>query len=100
GLAVVVDGVTLTSPQAFDWAVGTSHTISAASLQGSGGTRYVFTSWSDGGGQTHSIVASSSLATYIANLALVTTFPQINTGGIVNNASYTLQSSSVAPGSI
>jgi uncharacterized protein (TIGR03437 family) len=100
GLAIVVDGVTLTSPQAFDWAVGTNHTISAASPQGSGGTRYVFTSWSDGGGQTHSILASSTLATYTANLSLVTTFPQINAGGIVNNASYTLQSSSVAPGSI
>jgi len=100
GLAVVVDGVNLTSPQAFDWAPGTSHTIGAASPQGSGGTRYVFTNWSDGGGQTHSIVASSSLATYIANLALVTTFPQINAGGVVNNASYTLESSSVAPGSI
>jgi uncharacterized protein (TIGR03437 family) len=100
GLAVVVDGVNLTSPQAFDWTPGTSHTISVASPQGSGGTRYVFTSWSDGGGETHSIVASSSLATYIANLTLVTTFPQINAGGVVNNASYTLQSSSVAPGSI
>jgi uncharacterized protein (TIGR03437 family) len=100
GLAVVVDGVNLTSPQAFDWAPGTSHTISAASPQGSGGTRYGFTNWSDGGGQTHFIVASSSLATYIANLALVTTFPQVNAGGIVNNASYNLQSSSVAPGSI
>ena len=30
----------------------------------------------------------------------MTTFPQINAGGVVNNASYTLQSSSVAPGSI
>ena len=90
GLAVVVDGVALTSPQAFDWAAGTSHTIGAASPQGSGGTRYVFTNWSDGGGQTHSIVASSSPATYIANLALVTTFPQINAGGVVNNASYSL----------
>ena len=100
GLAIVVDGVTLTSPQAFDWAPGTTHTIGAVSPQGSGGTRYVFTSWSDNGGQTHSIVASSPLATYIANLTLVTTFPQVNAGGIVNNASYTLQSSSVAPGSI
>jgi uncharacterized protein (TIGR03437 family) len=100
GLAIVVDGVTLTSPQAFDWAVGTSHTISAASPQGSGATRYVFTSWSDNGAQTHSIVASPSPATYIVNLTLVTTFPQVNAGGIVNNASYTLQSSSVAPGSI
>ena len=100
GLAVVVDGVNLTSPQAFDWTPGTSHTIGANSPQGSGGTRYVFTSWSDGGGQTHSILASSSLATYIANFTLVTTFPQINAGGVVNNASYTLQSSSVAPGSI
>jgi uncharacterized protein (TIGR03437 family) len=100
GLAVVVDGINLTSPQAFDWAPGTSHTINATSPQNSGGTSYVFANWSDGGGQTHSIVASSSLATYIANLASGTTFPQINGGGVVNNASYNLQSSSVAPGSI
>jgi uncharacterized protein (TIGR03437 family) len=99
GLAVLVDGVNLTAPQAFDWAPGTTHTIGAVSPQGSGGI-YVFTNWSDGGGQTHSIVASSSLATYIANLASGTTFPQINAGGVVNNASYNLQSTFVAPGSI
>jgi uncharacterized protein (TIGR03437 family) len=100
GLAVAVDGINLTAPQAFDWDPGTNHSIGVTSPQGSGGTRYVFTNWSDGGSQTHSIVASSSLATYIANLSLVTTFPQINSGGVVNNASYALQSSSVAPGSI
>jgi hypothetical protein len=42
--------------------------VSAISLQGSG-TRYIFTGWSDGGADTHSIVAPSSPATYVASFA-------------------------------
>ncbi|MFN0166441.1 MAG: BACON domain-containing protein [Bryobacteraceae bacterium] len=67
GLQIVVDGATLTAPQSFTWAAGTTHTIGASSPQGSGGTRSVFTSWSDGGTQSHTITVPTTGITYTAN---------------------------------
>src|SRR5204862_521142 len=49
GLSITVDGLSLIAPQSFNWAPGSSHTIGATSPQGSGGSREVFASWSDGG---------------------------------------------------
>jgi hypothetical protein len=46
---------------------GSTLSISAPSPQASGGTTYQFVSWTDGGAQTHNIVATSSgshVATY------------------------------------
>jgi uncharacterized protein (TIGR03437 family) len=83
GLAIVVDGVTLTAPQAFDWASGTTHTISTTSPQQSGGKTYTFASWSDGGAQSHSITAPSSVTTYTAAF---TAGPVIS--GVVDSAGY------------
>ncbi|MGO9132303.1 MAG: SBBP repeat-containing protein [Bryobacteraceae bacterium] len=83
GLAIVVDGVTLTAPQAFDWASGTTHTISTTSPQQSGGKTYTFENWSDGGAQSHSITTASSVTTYTA---LFTTSAVIS--GVVDSASY------------
>jgi hypothetical protein len=68
GLKVVVDGTSYTSPQTFDWTVGSSHTLSVSSPQdGSSGTRYIYSSWSDGGAQTHTITTPSSSTTYTAS---------------------------------
>jgi uncharacterized protein (TIGR03437 family) len=67
GLAISVDGASLTAPQGFDWAAGATHSIGASSPQGTGSTRYAFTNWSDGGGPSHSITASSTATTYIAS---------------------------------
>jgi len=70
GLKVIVDGTEYTAPQSFNWPVGSSHTIGVSSPQtGATGTRYVFSSWSDGGGQTHTITTPSSATTYTANFA-------------------------------
>ena len=66
GLQIIVDGSTFTAPQTFIWAPGTGHEIGVPSPQGSGGSRLVFTSWSDGGAQSHTFTASSS-ATYTAS---------------------------------
>jgi hypothetical protein len=69
GLQVTVDGSTYTAPQSFSWAPGSSHTLSVPSPQsGVSGVRYVFASWSDVGGLSHTITTPSSSATYIANL--------------------------------
>ena len=90
GLQIVVDGTTYTSPQTFTWAVGSSHTLAVSSpLSGPAGTRYAFSSWSDGGAQTHSIIAPSSSATYTANFTTqysLTTAPNPTNGGTVSPA--------------
>ena len=57
GLSVAVDGTTYTTPKSFNWTEGSQHTISALPPPPSSGTRYVFTNWSDGGAQTHTITA-------------------------------------------
>ncbi len=66
GLQIVVDGQTLTSPQTFVWALGTSHTLSVPSPQGTGDTRYVFGRWGNDGPQTQTTVVSST--TYVAHM--------------------------------
>ena len=62
---VLVDGVSFAPPATFWWADGSTHVISVPSPQGGPSTRYVFSSWSDSGAQTHSVVASGP-ATYTA----------------------------------
>lgn len=67
GRSITVDGTNFTAPQSFSWVVGSSHTIATTSPQGAGGTRYVFASWSDGGAQSHSVIAPGTATTYTAS---------------------------------
>jgi hypothetical protein len=46
--------------------VGSTNSVSAPSPQQKGKKVYKFVSWSDGGAQTHNIVAPPSTATYTA----------------------------------
>jgi hypothetical protein len=46
--------------------VGSTNTISAVSPQTKGKKTYNFVSWSDGGAQTHDIVAPATATTYNA----------------------------------
>ncbi len=65
GLQMIVDGSPYTAPHTFDWTPESTHTLSVTSPQsGAPGTRYVQSSWSDGGAQTHTITAPSSSTTY------------------------------------
>ena len=66
GLSVTVDGFTGPAPQTYWWAEGSSHPVFATSPQTQGQTRYVFVSWSDGGGQGHAVSAAAP-ATYVAS---------------------------------
>ncbi|HUB79140.1 MAG TPA: putative Ig domain-containing protein [Bryobacteraceae bacterium] len=66
GLQVTVDGTTYNTPHTFSWAPGSTHTLSAASPQGSG-TRNVLLNWSDGGAPSHAVVVPATAATYTAN---------------------------------
>ncbi|RKY88170.1 hypothetical protein DRQ11_04355, partial [candidate division KSB1 bacterium] len=68
GLSITVDGTNYTSPQVFNWVSGSTHTIGVSSPQSGGeGVQYVFSSWSDGGAQSHEITVPSSSTTYTAN---------------------------------
>jgi len=55
GLPVTVDGVTANSPQTVLWQVNSQHTISVGSPINLNGARYFFSTWSDGGAQTHTV---------------------------------------------
>jgi len=68
GLSISVDGSTYTAPQTFNWTPGSGHTVAVTSPQnGAAGTRYAWSSWSDGGAISHSITAGSAPATFTAN---------------------------------
>jgi C1A family cysteine protease len=70
GLQFTLDSLTYIAPQTFTLAVGSSHTFTTTSPQSGGaGTQYVFSSWSDGGGQTHTSTTSASVTTYTATFA-------------------------------
>lgn len=69
GLAVTVDGATVTTPAAFSWFPGTTHTLAAAN-QSSGGSSYNFSSWSDGGAAGHTITTPGSAVAYTATFTL------------------------------
>ncbi len=67
GLQITVDSTSYTSPHVFQWAPSSSHTISVGSPQSpSAGTRYVYSSWSDAGIQTHTITGPFVSTTYTA----------------------------------
>ena len=66
-LKITVDGTTYNAPQTFSWLPASSHTLSVPSPQGGAESRYVFTSWSDGGALSHTITTPSSGSTYTAN---------------------------------
>ena len=55
GFTLYLDGIAKTTPFVYDTLVGFNHTVEARN-QSSGGSTYTFTSWSDGGAQTHTIV--------------------------------------------
>ncbi|HSL63870.1 MAG TPA: PA14 domain-containing protein [Gaiellaceae bacterium] len=69
GLQLAVNGVSSTTPFNRTVIVGSSNSVSATSPQTLGGTTYAFQSWSDGGAQTHNLVAPATGATYTATYA-------------------------------
>ncbi len=81
GLRITVDGASLIAPQTFNWDPGSTHSIGAASPQGTG-TLYTFDSWSDGGNQTHTITTPNQDTTYTARF-----HAQYLLTGVVNPAS-------------
>jgi glucose/arabinose dehydrogenase/PKD repeat protein len=74
GLTLFLDGIARTTPFTIGTLIGFNHTIEARN-QTLGGSAYTFASWSDGGGQTHVIVAPVTPASYTATYAVTPTAP-------------------------
>ena len=71
GQKFTADGTEYTGSHTFHWVEGSQHDLSVVSPQnGSAGTRYVFTSWSDGGAQSHTYTVGTSDETVTANFKI------------------------------
>jgi glucose/arabinose dehydrogenase len=66
GLTLRLDAQPTATPLSFDSVVGVVRSIEAPATQLSGGTRYQFVSWSDGGAASHPISTPTSNRTYTA----------------------------------
>jgi PKD repeat protein len=66
GLSLVVNGTNATATFTRTVIVGSTNTISAPTPQTKGGKTYTAATWSDGGDDTHSIVAPNTAHTYTA----------------------------------
>jgi astacin len=88
GLQVVVDGVTMTTPFSTTWTSGTTHTVSASNITNVS-SRYLFKSWSNGGGQTQTITAGTTAisltATYQLQYKLTSSSSNTSLGSVANS---------------
>jgi glucose/arabinose dehydrogenase/PKD repeat protein len=66
GLKLAVGSSQATTPFSREVIVGSANSISAPTPQTLTGTVYAFASWSDGGAQTHNVVAGTEPSTYTA----------------------------------
>jgi uncharacterized repeat protein (TIGR01451 family) len=71
GLQLTVGSSSSTTPFSRTVIEGSNNSISAPTPQTLGGTNYSWVSWSDGGAQTHNVIASAA-ATYTAAYQVVT----------------------------
>jgi glucose/arabinose dehydrogenase len=94
GLTLAVDTGTGTTPFMKTVIQGSANTVSAPNQQ-LGGTNYAFSSWSDGGAQTHNITASAA-ATYTATF---TADPSNTTPPSISGTAQQGQTLSVTAGS-
>jgi glucose/arabinose dehydrogenase len=71
GLNLTINGTTAVAPFTATVIQGSTNSLSAPPAQTVGGTRYEFSTWSDGGSATHTITAPAS-ATYTASYTATT----------------------------
>ncbi len=71
GLQLSLGAFTSTAPFTRTVIVKSATTLTAASPQTAGGLSYAFESWSDGGGQTHTVIAPTAPTTYTATFSQV-----------------------------
>lgn len=66
GRSFTVDGIAYATAQNFSWVSGSVHTIATTTPQQTAGARYDWSSWSDGGGISHTVSPTGS-TNYVAN---------------------------------
>jgi len=84
GLKLVVSGTARVAPFNVTAIVGSMISISAPSPQTVGLATYIWMSWSDGGAQTHNIVAGDTPATYTATFLPLTPAPLRSGAGVLS----------------
>ncbi len=84
GLQLTAGGYSGAAPFSRTVIVGSAVGVSAPSPQSLGGTTYGFSSWSDGGAQSHTITAPAGAATYTARYTAASGSPEI--AGTVSNS--------------
>ena len=77
GLTLAVGSTSQPTPFTRTAILGSTLSVSAPSPQAIGGTAYEFVGWSDGGAQTHNIVANAS-GSYVATYRVRTGGPVIS----------------------
>jgi glucose/arabinose dehydrogenase len=75
GLQLTVGAATQAAPFGRTVIVGSANSVSAPSPQTSSGTEYAFSSWSDGGEASHTIVAPATATAYVATFTPTQTVP-------------------------
>jgi glucose/arabinose dehydrogenase len=73
GAQLQLNGQTFTAPRTFTSWEGYNLTAFAPSPQSFAGSTYIFSSWSDGGAQTHDILTQANPSTYTATYTVSTT---------------------------
>ena len=93
GAQVAINEISGGAPLTKTAVIGSTNTISAPSPQTIGGSAYAFGSWSDGGAQTHNVVAPATATTYTAtfNLQTMGTFGTNTVGASIDTASANLK---------
>ena len=91
GRTVEVDGVPRVAPYAYDCLIGQYYTLSAPTPQGGSPTRYTFSSWSDGGAQTHQFLCSvptTYTATFLVEHEVTVSTSPPNLSVLLDGVSY------------
>jgi len=103
GLTVVVDGVNVTTPQTYNWRIGSTHTLAvpaAGQTVTSGGVTYAYTygRWNDSTAASHSVTVKAGNKT----LAQPKTSPAVTvyTANFVGLSAYTAVASPAHGGSV
>jgi glucose/arabinose dehydrogenase len=93
GANVGIDEIAGAAPLTKQAVIGSTNSISAPSPQTIGGSTYTFSSWSDGGMQTHNVVAPATDTTYTATYVQQTsgTFGTTTIGSSADTASINLK---------
>jgi hypothetical protein len=95
--AVLVDGVSHTTPYSVTWVAGASHTISCVTQSGGTGIQYVWQSWSDYGSQTHTVAPTLNITyTCTFKTQYYLTMAKVGTGSISPASGWKDKNSSVS----